>query len=214
MERAEEILAVHGIDGGLAANGGIDLRKQSRRNLHIVETAAHKRGGKTGKIADDPAAERHHDIGALDACRDERFTNSLEYREALRALARGYRHARCADPSRGKRGFGRRAVVACDRFVADDRSHGPRPQREDFLPQQRQLPAADDDVVAALAERDIDDDRIAGAQRRSHGRRSPCAGTLVVASAVPSWPASALTISSTILSCRTSRDCTVMSARA
>src|SRR5262249_38280089 len=115
--------------------------------------------------------------------------------------------------SRGKRGFGRRAVVACDRFIADDRGHGPGPQRDDFFPQQRQLPAANDDVVAALAERNIDDDRIAGAQRRSHGRRSPCAAALAVASAVPSWSASALTISSTILSCSTSRDCTVMSAR-
>src|SRR6266487_3315236 len=72
-----------------------------------------------------------------------------------------------------------------------------------------QLTAPDDDVVAALAERDVDDDRIAGAQRRSHDRRSPSAGGPGIAQATRICPASARTISSTILSCSTSRDCTV-----
>ena len=44
---------------------------------------------------------------------------------------------------------------------------GARTQRGNFFAQQGQLTAPDDDVVAALAERDVDDDRIAGAQRRS-----------------------------------------------
>src|SRR5215475_3896000 len=76
MERADEVLAVAGIDCGLAADRGIDLRKQRGGYLHIVETAAHNRGGKAGEVADDAAAERHHDIGALDACGNQRFAVS------------------------------------------------------------------------------------------------------------------------------------------
>ncbi len=214
MERADEILAVHGIDCGLAADGGVDLGKQAGGNLHIVETAPHEGGGKTGEIADDPAAERHHDIGALDARGNERFANPLEHGEALRTLARRDRHRACANPGSGKGSLGRGEVVACDHFVADDRRLGPRPQRGDFFAQQCQLPAADDDVVAALAQRDVNDARIACAQWRGHDRRSPGAGAPAAAPATPSWPASELTISSTILSCSTSRDCTVRSANA
>src|SRR5262249_26208673 len=97
MERADEVLAVAGIDCRLAADRGIDLRKQRGGYLHIVETAAHNRGGKAGEIADDAAAERHHDIGTLDACGNQRFADALEHREALRSLARWHRHRRAAD---------------------------------------------------------------------------------------------------------------------
>src|SRR5262249_46871025 len=156
------------------------------------------RGGEAGKIADDAATERHHDIGALDARGNQRFADSLKRREALRSFARWYRHRRGADAGGGKRGLGRREMMARDRFVGDDRSLGARTQRGNFFAQQGQLTAPDDDVVAALAERDVDDDRIAGPQRRSHDRRSPSAGGAGIAQERRICPASALTISSTI----------------
>jgi hypothetical protein len=135
MKRADEILAVRGIDCGFAADGRVDLRKQRGGNLHIIETAPHEGSGKTGEIADDPAAERHHDIGALDARGNERFANPLEHGEALRALARRHRHRACANPGSGKGGLRRGEVVACDDFVADDRRLGPRAQCSDFFAQ-------------------------------------------------------------------------------
>src|SRR5262249_44057481 len=111
MERTDEVLALAGIDCGLAADRGIDLRKQRGGDLHIVETAADNRSGKAGKIADDAATERHHDIGALDARGNQRFADSLEHREALRSLARWYRHRRGADAGGSKRGLGRREMM-------------------------------------------------------------------------------------------------------
>src|SRR5262249_60846962 len=105
-------------------------------------------------------------------------------------------------------------MMARDRFVGDDRSLGARTQGGNFFAQQGKLTAPDDDGGAARAERDVDDDRIAGAQRRSHDRRSPAAGGARIAQGRPICPASALTISSTILSCSTSRECTVRSAKA
>src|SRR5262249_60029720 len=106
MERADEVLALAGIDCGLAADRGVDLCKQRGGDLHIVEAAADNRGGKASEIADDAAAERYHDVGALDARGNQRFADSLEHREALRTLARWHRHRRGADASGGKRGLG------------------------------------------------------------------------------------------------------------
>ena len=66
-------------------------------------------------------------------------------------------------------------MVAHDGFVGDDRDLRPGPQRRDLLAQQSQQAAANENVVAALAERDVDDDRIAGTQRRRHGSWPPSA---------------------------------------
>ena len=86
MEGADEILAMARIDRGLAANRRINLRKQRGRHLHVVEAAAHHGGGEAGKIADDAAAERDHEIAPLDARGDQRLANLLEHRKALGAL--------------------------------------------------------------------------------------------------------------------------------
>src|SRR5262249_61390827 len=124
------------------------------------------------------------------------------------------RRRRGPDGGGGKRGLGRRVMMARDRFVGDDRSPGARTQRGNLFAQQGQLTASDDDIVAALAERDVDDDQIAGAQRRSHDRRSPSAGGAGIAQERRICPASALTISSTIFSGSPSRDLTGESAQA
>ncbi len=57
MESADQILAVGGIDRGLAADRGIDLRQQRGRDLHVIEAAPRHRGGEAGEIADDAAAQ-------------------------------------------------------------------------------------------------------------------------------------------------------------
>ena len=57
VERADEILAVRRIDAGLAADRGIDLGQQRRRNLDEVDAAAQDRCGKAGEIADDAATQ-------------------------------------------------------------------------------------------------------------------------------------------------------------
>src|SRR4029078_12354715 len=115
---------------------------------------------------------------------------------------------------RRKGGFRGSEMVAHDGFVGDDRNLRPGPQRRDLLAQQSQQAAADVNVVAALAERGVDDDRIGGTQGRRHGSWPPSARASGNAQAAPIRPASALTISSTIFSCTPARDCTVRSARA
>ena len=75
MEGADQVLAVRGVDRGLAADRGIDLRQQRGRHLHVVDAAAHGRGGKAGQIADHAAAERDHQVAAFDARGDDRLAD-------------------------------------------------------------------------------------------------------------------------------------------
>ena len=67
MEGADEILAAAGVDAGLAADGGIDLRQQRRRHLHDAHAAPDDRRCEAGEVADDAAAERDDDVVPLDA---------------------------------------------------------------------------------------------------------------------------------------------------
>ncbi len=53
-----------------------------------------------------------------------------------------------------ERGFGGGKQMTRDVFVGDDKGLGARPQRGDARAERRQHAAADDDVVAARAERD------------------------------------------------------------
>ena len=89
IKRTDEILAVSGIDRSLAADGGIDLRQQGGRNLHVIYSAPHRGRSEPGKIADDAAAKRNHQIAALDPRRDDRFTDLFKPAKALRAFAYG-----------------------------------------------------------------------------------------------------------------------------
>src|SRR5215470_8397743 len=98
-------------------------------------------------------------------------------------------------------------------LVADDRDLGGWAQRCDPAAERGEDATADHDVVAARAERDVDDDGLARAYRRGHDARSPAAAGCCAAAAAR-WPASVSAISSTILSCGISRDWTVRSARA
>src|ERR1700722_21034234 len=94
-----------------------------------------------------------------------------------------------------------------DIFVADDDGLGARTQRREARAKRRQQAAANDDVIAARIERDTNGGGI-GADRRGHWPL-PC-GTEGASRKSPS----AATISVTIASCGTSRDCTVRSDNA
>ena len=87
MEGADQILAVGGIDRGFAADRRIHIGEQRGRNLHVIDAAPHHRRGETGEIADDAAAERDHEIVALDAHGNDRLADLLEDAIAFRDFA-------------------------------------------------------------------------------------------------------------------------------
>ena len=212
VEGADQVLAMRGIDRGLAADRGIDLRQQRRRHLHVVEPAPHDRCGKAREIADHAAAERNDEIVALDAVPDQLVAERRKMRERFRALARRQHDGGSLVGRLCHCGQSRIEMMLRYVLVADDGEPCTGPQLRDPLAERRELAAADHDVVAARAERDVDDDRIAGADGRGHERLpwiAPECGR-----AAQARRASTSTISSTILSCGTSRDCTVRSASA
>ena len=66
--------------------------------------AAHDRGGEAGEVADHAAAERDHEIAALDARREQRVADLLEACAKLFELSPGgtrFRRTRCRRAQRG-----------------------------------------------------------------------------------------------------------------
>ena len=83
IERADQVLALAGVDRGLAADRRIDLGQQRGRHLHVIDAAPDHRCGKTRQIADHAAAERDDQIAALDPGGDQSIADPLEHAEAL-----------------------------------------------------------------------------------------------------------------------------------
>ncbi len=204
VEGADQVLALRRVDAGLAADRGIDLGEQRGRHLHEIEAAPHARRREAGKIADDAAAERDHEIAALDARRDDRLADLLEGGVVLRALALRHHDARGFDGRRRQRRLHRGEMMLRHRLVGDDGGARAGAQHLDGFAELGDQPAADDDLVGARAERDRHHDRFMGRPRLGHDGFS----ALPVTSRCF---ATASMISSTIISCGSSRDCTVTS---
>ena len=96
--------------------------------------------------------------------------------------------------------------------IGDDRCGRARFELRKPLAQLGESAATDDHVIAAGAERDVDDRRLSGGDQGGRHALSPCAGLRAGASSTASRPATAVKISSTMISCGTSRECTLASA--
>src|SRR5258708_13872048 len=202
MEHADEVLAVARIDRGLAADRGIHLRQQRGRHLHIVEPAPHCRGREARKVANHAASQRHHKIASPDPGADQGLAYTFEAGKALRSLS-GLDDdvVRRKSVSR-ERSLGGLEVQTGAGIVSHDRGFRARLERCRTRPKGRHLVAPYHDVISTLAERNCDDLGIPRSERRSHGWSSrPQA-------AIPSLLRSAVTISSPMTSCGTSRDTT------
>ena len=210
VKRADQIFSMRRVDAGLAADGGIDLRQQRGRHLHEIDAAAQDRGGKARKVADHAAAERDHEVVALDFCGDQFLGDVFEAFIAFRDLALVDDDPRRGDAGVEQRRFGPAQPMRRNVFVGDDGDPRTRPQRGDAAAQRGQHAAADDDVIGALAECDVDHDGIGVFQRRGH-RVAPTISP-VVSLAPQRCRCNAAMHSSTIFSCSTSREAMVMSA--
>ena len=154
---------MRGVDARLAADGGIDLRQQRGRHLHEIHAAPHDAGGEAGQIADDAAAERDHHVAAFEPRRQHPVDHVLQRRKALGLFA-GRQHDRGHADTGVLQAFGeprqmpgRHVLVGHDRGARAGQALG---DRRAGLSQQ---PGADKDVVAALAERDLNRfDRLSG----------------------------------------------------
>ena len=62
VERADEVLALGGVDAGLAADRGVDHAEHRRRHLDDVDAAQPGRGDEAGEVGRRSPAEADHGI--------------------------------------------------------------------------------------------------------------------------------------------------------
>ena len=71
VERADEVLALGGVDAGLPADGGVDHAEQRGRHLHDRHPAQPTRRDEPAEVGGRSPTERHDDVGAGEACLTE-----------------------------------------------------------------------------------------------------------------------------------------------
>jgi hypothetical protein len=181
MEGAHEVLAVGGVDPGLAADRGIDLGEQGGRDLHEAHAAADHRGREAGEVPDHAAPERDHEVAALDPGRQDRVADLREAGVALGRLAR--RHGHDSGPQAGVAERLREAcrVERAHVLVRHDRGR-PRPEGRDPLGRAGEEPPSDQDLVGAVAEGHRHGDGGGGVAR---GRDGDGHGRVILAGARP-----------------------------
>ena len=155
MKGADQVLAVARVDAGLAADRAVDLGEQRGRHLHAVQPAQQDGCGKSGKIADHPAAERHDRSGPVDAMIEQPLQQVAELRHALRCLTGGQDDAATGDAGALQTAL-QNPEMRCggEVGVGDDDRIRPAQHRRQLRSGTRQQAAAYHDVVAALAEAD------------------------------------------------------------
>ena len=170
VEGADQVLAMGGVDAGLAANGTVDLRQKRGRDLHEAHAPAQDGGGKARKIADHAAAEGNHHVAAFDLFRQQPVDGAGKLIPALRRLARGQGQRRHRDIA--KASAERVKVERAHGLIRQNRDAGTLQKRRDRLPRALDQPGADAHVIAARAQ--IDMDRLTHPRHRHFIPTSPC----------------------------------------
>ena len=146
MERAYEILAGGDIDPRLAADGTVDHREQSRRNLIEIDAAQPRRGGISTQITDHAATDREQCPRTIEFVFSQKIENAAESGQRLRSLTRFKRQHRRTTKHRSQDG----ALRPLEVQVGQNRSLSPcRPQTVDLLSHvDRKIPAETNHVTA------------------------------------------------------------------
>jgi hypothetical protein len=119
-EGADEVFGPRVIDGGLPADGRVDLRQNRGRKLHEVH-ATHVGGGhEPGQVADGPASQREHGGRPIEAGREQAVPAAFGHRERLRGLAFGHVHDGHGEAGALEALRHRRAVQLHDGRIGDE----------------------------------------------------------------------------------------------
>ena len=102
VERADQVLAMRGVDARLAPDRAVNLRQQRCRHLHEPDPTAQNGRGKSHQIADHTSAKRNHHIIALNLLREQPLHGLLEVRPGFRGLSGRQAHMVGCDPCRCK----------------------------------------------------------------------------------------------------------------
>jgi hypothetical protein len=156
VESADQILAVRGIDTGLAPDRGIDLGQKRGRHLDEIHAAPGDRRGKAGEIPDDAATERNHQIAALEFGSKQGFDDFAEPGKGFAGFPVRDDHGGVFHPCRIERRGEARQLELFDFAVGNDAEAAARKHHLEALAGAGQQVVADDDVIGALAEWHVD----------------------------------------------------------
>jgi hypothetical protein len=154
MEGADQILAVAGVDPGLAANRAVDLGQQRGRDLNVVDATQGDRGGQPGKIADHPAADGQDSRRPLGAQIEQLVQQLAQLRQVFGSLARGHRDPAPRDRCRVQTLLQGRQMRRCGEVGVGHDDRRSRHHLGQLRSGTRQQTVSDHDVVAAGAEPD------------------------------------------------------------
>jgi hypothetical protein len=93
---ADVVLRLREVDAGLSAVGRVHLGDEARRDPDPADAALVDGGAEPREVADDAAADRHHEVLAAGARRGQEAQHLLGARERLLLLARRQHVARVA----------------------------------------------------------------------------------------------------------------------
>ena len=130
MTGADQVLALAGVDPGLAADRAVDLSQQGGGDLDEVEAAQRDCRGQSGQVADDPAAQRHQQGPAVDPGVEQVTGQPLEMGEVLGRLAGRQHDLAVAEARLVEGGEQRLEMQAGDGLVGH---HDQPPVRQDLL---------------------------------------------------------------------------------
>src|SRR5579864_8853083 len=83
VEASDEIFSRGKIDSGFAADRGVDLREECRRDLHVANAAHIDGGEEAGDVAEDSATEGEEQPIAVGSGAGELFGERFDAGEAL-----------------------------------------------------------------------------------------------------------------------------------
>ena len=154
VEGADKVFPRRRVDRGLAADRAVDLSQQRGRDLHEIDPAQQRRGGKPGDVADHATAQRDQHRAPLDADGEHVVDQLPEMGQILCAFARREHDRVVRDAVLVKAPAQRREVMTRDLLVGDnDRLPSPQ-QRQHRRAGALDQAGANENVVASLRERD------------------------------------------------------------
>ncbi len=145
VEGADQVFAGRGVDGGLAADRGVDHAEQGGGQVHHPDAAQPGGGDPAGEVGGGAAAEADHRVGPGEAGGAERLPAVAGHRERLGRLAVRDRQRQHGQPGRAQPVGDRGGAVPQGRLVHQRDLGRPGQQRRQLAVQV----AADHDVVPA-----------------------------------------------------------------
>ncbi len=180
-----------------------DLRQKRSRDLHEIEPAPHACGREAGEVSDHAATKRNDEIVTLDPCVNDQARRPSQM---LRSFSKSRPQARQCACYQYRPTFSAASTAPemkfANRIVGHDCHARAGPECLDPLTERRNKPAPDDDVVSARTKRHWHLYRLNLSQGRRHDFFSMPR---------PRQSGSLAMISSMMVSCGSSRDCTIMS---